>query len=375
MRARGLIPIILLNVIISLVVAFGAIAIFNRNATDRVNERLVTVELIITATPDPNATPFIVTVTAQPGDPETVNIPDDTLVSAGVTPGTRTTDFRDSGENSPSDSTTDTASSNVLTVNDDLPPACIKHTIVSGDSPSGLAVSYGVNMFDLMAVNNLTEESARLLAIDQVLIIPLDGCPIEMFMVTPTPIPSETPTPSNTLEPTETFTPEPTATQTLVPTETHTNAPSATNTSVPMATHTPEPTATHTAEPASTATPTQTPSHTPIPTVTLAPTVENSQISVEVIGAGDITREEVTIRNNGISTDISGWSIVDIDGNTFTFSDVLLFGGGSITVRTRTGENSPVLLFWGLDSAIFERGDVITLLDRDDNVQSTFRVP
>jgi LysM repeat protein len=362
MRARGLIPIILLNVIISLVVAFGAIAIFNRNATDRVNERLVTVELIVTATTDPDATPFVVTATAQPGDPQIIDIPSDTLVSAGVTPGTRPTSFRDSGENTTAEA--NESASNVLTINDELPPACIKHTIVSGDSPSGLAVSYGVNLFDMMAVNNLTEESARLLAIDQVLIIPLDGCPIEMFITTPTPIP---PTPSNT----------PTITQTSEPTATHTPEPTITQTPRTTATNTPRPTEEATATSEFTPTPTQTPSNTPAPTVTLAATVENSQINIEkVTGAGDITRESLEIRNYGISTDISGWSIVDIDGNKFTFSsDVLLFQGGSINLHTRAGENRPIHLYWGLDSAIFEPGDIITLIDREGNVHATFRVP
>jgi LysM repeat protein len=351
MRARGLIPIILLNVIISLVVAFGAIAIFNRNATSPVNERLVTLEIIITATPDPNATPFVITATAQPGDPQTVDIPSDALASAGVTPGTRMTAFRDSGENTTDENDSPTGSA--LTINDDLPPGCIKHTIVSGDSPSGLAVAYGVNLFDLMAANNLTEESARLLAIDQVLVIPLDGCPIELFIVeqaSPTPTPTETGEASNTPQ--------------------ATNTPRVTNT--PATSNTPQVTETAEFSP----TPTSPPTNTPMPTVTLAPTQVNSQIQItQVIGAGDITREGLEILNNGISTDISGWSIVDLDGNTFTFSDFLLFENGSITISTRTGENRHTHLFWGLDSAIFEPGDVISLLDRNKNVQATFRVP
>lgn len=365
MRARGLVPIILLNVIISLVVAFGAIAIFNRNATDRVNERLVTIELIITATPDPDATPFVITATAQPGDPQTVDIPSDTLASAGVTPGTRPTNFRDSGEGiTSSDEENQDPSQRALTINDELPPACIKHAIVSGDSPSGLAVSYGVNLFDLMAANNLTEESARLLAIDQVLIIPLDGCPIEMFIIPPTIEPSSTPTPSNTAEPSATPTVTPEATATAEPSMTATIEPSVSATSEPSATL------------EFTPTPSRTPSNTPVPTVTLAPTVENSQINiVRVAGAGDITSESVTIENNGISTNINGWSIVDLDGNTFTFSDILIFANGSITIHTRSGNNGPINLYWGLDSAILERGDVMTLLDQNDNVQATFRVP
>ena len=343
MRARGLIPIILLNVIISLVVVFGAIAIFNRNATSPVNERLVTLEIIITATPDPNATPFVITATAQPGDPQTVDIPSDALASAGVTPGTRMTAFRDSGETTAED---DDPTGRALTLADDLPPGCIKHTIVSGDSPSGLAVAYGVNLFDLIAANNLTEETARLLAIDQVLMIPLDGCPIELFIVEQ---PSSTPTPSNTVEATD--------------------APDTTNT--PQASNTAS-TATLDVTPS----PTSPPTNTPRPTITLAPTAANSQIQItQVVGAGDITREGLEILNNGISTDISGWSIVDIDGNTFTFSDFLLFENGSITISTRDGENRHTHLFWGLDSAIFEPGDVITLVDRSKNVQATFRVP
>ncbi len=329
MRARGLIPILLLNVIVSISVAFGVIAVFNRNAEDRVNERLVTFEVIITATPDPNVTPqvVVITTTPRPGDPDTVVIPGEALEGAGITPGTRTAPFSDSG----SDSDSEEGGFNALIVGDNLPPGCIVHTLADGEFPSSVAASYGANFFELMAANNLTEDTARLLQIGAEIIVPLDGCPLELF-VAPTAGPTDTPAP------------------TLPPAE-----------------------ATAQADATSAGPPTT----TPIPTVTLAATASNSRISiVEVVSAGDITRESITVRNDGMSTDIGGWRLTDLDNNTFTFpADIRLFGGAGITVSTRAGENTPFQFYWGLDQAIFEPGDVLTLLDRNGVVQATFRVP
>ncbi|TVR21558.1 MAG: hypothetical protein EA396_07485 [Anaerolineaceae bacterium] len=326
MRARGLLPILLLNVIVSVAVAFGVIAIFNSNASDRENERLVTLEVVVTATPDPDVTPnvVIITTTPRPGDPQTVDIPDEALADAASNPSSD-----DDDDELDEDGVSVARAGSGTDEDGDLPPGCILHTLADGDSPYGVALEYGANPFSLMAVNNLTEESARFLRTGQTLIVPLDGCPIELFVA-------------------------------------ESEAPTAT----PQADDDDD-------EADDDATPQPTPTITPIPTVTLAPTAANSQIRImEVIGVGDITRESVVIRNDGMTTDIGGWQLTDIDDNTFTFpADIRLWGGAGVTVNTRDGANTPIQFFWGRDSAIFESGDVLTLRDRDGAVRATFRVP
>ncbi|MCG3208234.1 MAG: hypothetical protein FOGNACKC_01836 [Anaerolineae bacterium] len=80
------------------------------------------------------------------------------------------------------------------------------------------------------------------------------------FIVTPTPLPSRTPTPAPTPTPRPTHTPTPTLTPTPSPTRTPTRTP----TGLPSPTATPSPT--RTATPSRTPTPSATPSATPTPT-------------------------------------------------------------------------------------------------------------
>ncbi|RMG70235.1 MAG: LysM peptidoglycan-binding domain-containing protein [Chloroflexi bacterium] len=320
MRVR-LIPLLLLNVALSAAVAFGVITLMRNDDTSQVTERVVTFQVIITATPNPNTTPqvMIITATPGPGTPVQREIPAGALDQGTVSP----------LETVPPDIGTAVAAGQL----DNLPQGCITHTIDSGEAPSIIAEQYGVSVFDVLAVNNLTEEDARFLQIGEILIIPLEGCPIEAFIQQG----------DSTDDPAD-------EDATAVPGET--TAPDATNSTADGAA-------------------------TPTPTLTLAPTAVNAQVEiVEVIGAGDITLESVVIRNTGNTTSIGGWTLTDADGNTYTFpADRRLFSGGGVTILTREGTNTPINLFWGQQEAILQPGDVLTLRDEDGNVQSTYRVP
>ena len=329
MNRRGLIPIIILNIIISALVGFGVIAIFgsNRPADQATTSRQVTFEVIITATRDPNETPMVVyqVVTATPdrGGVAVANIPpearDDNQVDLPPAPTIDPTFVNSQG---------------AISTDAPLPEGCIRHTLVEDEFPSSLAVTYGVSVLDIMAVNNLTEDDARLLRIGTVLIIPLENCPKESFirnLPTRPPVEEQTRAVEETL--TATFAPTSEATPTITVT----------------------------------------------PTITLAATASNSQLRVQIVevtGVGDITREQVVIRNDGNLADISGWTLTDGQGNVFTFpNDRRLFGGAGVTINTRSGENTPVLFFWGRDLPVFESGDVVVLKNREGEVVASLRLP
>lgn len=328
MNRRGLIPIILLNIIISVAVGLGVVALFGNNrAPEQTTSRLVTFEVIITTTQDPNETPMIVyqIITATPqGSGEIANIPtearDDALVALPPAPTIDPTFVTSQG---------------AISTDAPLPEGCIRHTLAEGEFPSSLAVTYGVSFLDIMAVNNLTEDDARLLRVGTVLIIPLENCPKDTFI---TALPTRPPTEDLTLIA------EGTLTATFAPTSA------------------------------------ATPTITLTPTLTLAATASNSDLQIiidSVTGVGDITREQVVIRNNGNVTDVSEWTLSDGQGNTFTFPpDRRLFSGGAITINTRAGEDAPpVLFFWGLDLPVFESGDVIVLKNREGEVVASLRLP
>ena len=110
---------------------------------------------------------------------------------------------------------------------------------------------------------------------------------------------------------------------------------------------------------------------TAILTLTLPPTSEVAQVEIlDVIDAGDVTAENFRIKNEGNTIEITGWKLKDLNGNEFEFPEVRLFSDSELTIHTRDGEDSSTELFWGLEEAIGVTGNVLTLTDADDNVQS-----
>lgn len=275
MRRLGQIAFIILNVLISLGVALVVISINNQNnPPDQSNQIVITVPILVTATPNANqftATPWIVTATPLPGTRAVAALPTGIVEGAG-------------DPNAPTLDPTLQGASDALAAasGTELPDNCILHELQEGEFPSLVAEQYGVDMFDLMAVNGLTEETAAFLQIGQVLIVPLEGCELTA--------------------------------QILAATEAATNAPTS------------APTATAGTPPSATQPPSETPRPTNTPTSTLPATAVNAQVSiVTVTGAGDVTTESVAIQNNGAVVDITGWTLSDGGANTYTFSEQRLF--------------------------------------------------
>lgn len=352
MSLRGLLPILVVVFLVALGGTYVAIQLFGSSASPDNSQRvqIVTVAVLITQTPDPNSSPtfnptvveeIVGTRVAQaavamqrtqvavpqgviPNDPLgnlTIIAPNSTPIDVAALPDSAQT-------------------GGIASLN--LPQNCILHTIVSGDSPFGVAEQYGANPFSLMEANGLDDNTARLLDIGDTLIVPLDGCPLDQLPnYRPASVvealgevaePSQTPTPVTTLEANANATEESTA--------------SASNT------------------PAATA------------TLTLAPTAANAQIQiVGVERAGDVTAEGVRIRNVGSTVNVTGWTLSDSQGNRFTFPEQLIFSNGEVTIYTRAGQKTPVVLYWGLDKPVWEASDVVTLSDARGQVQANFRVP
>lgn len=301
----------------------------NTPSSEQASSRIITVEVRITNTPDPNVTPLIQIVTATPlsGQPTAFA----TSVAGNVT--SSAVDSVDLTNNPPPTLNPtllgDGASPLSLTATA-LPPGCILHELVEGDTPFGVAAQYeGADPFLLMEVNGLDDETAAFLQIGDVLIVPLEGCAIEAL-----------PVPSLLTDSTD------------IPEETD------------------EPDIEATEEPDNTPTP------SPSPTITLAPTASDAQVDiVDVINAGDITAEGIRLRNTGNTVNVTGWTLSDDDGNEFTFPEQLLFSNAEVTINTRAGENTPIALFWGLDTPVWDEGDILTLRDNTGNVQATLRLP
>lgn len=325
MQRRGLVLFVILNVLITAGVAFAVISL-NPGGTQTI-ERQVPFRVPVTTTPDPNYTPpvFIITATFDPNAQQSQAV----LGTAVTIP----PEFQ---ETNPAVASAPTIDPTVLADNPDiqqaaaaLPPNCLLHIVEEGEFPGSIAADFGADVFDLLAVNNLDEESATQIQIGDQLIVPLEGCSL-LNDIEAQVVASE-----DDVEVTESPDDEPTAEN------------GETTDSVQVT-----------------------------PTVTLAPTAVNAQVEItNVLGAGDITTESVILRNLGNTLNLSGWTLSDSQDNVFTFPETRLFNNGTITVNTRAGQNTPVVLHWGLDQAVFgEPGEVVILSDADGEVQAILRL-
>jgi hypothetical protein len=112
------------------------------------------------------------------------------------------------------------------------------------------------------------------------------------------------------------------------------------------------------------------------PTITLPPTAVNAAVQiVEVQNPGDVNSEAVVIRNVGNTVNLKGWTLTNSEGDQYTFSEQFLFANAVITLDSKVGSNTSILLFWNRQKAAFgTAGDVVTLADDKGAVQSTYRI-
>jgi LysM repeat protein len=117
---------------------------------------------------------------------------------------------------------------------------------------------------------------------------------------------------------------------------------------------------------------------TPVPTV-LSQKNETSNgevVIVNVVGAGDLATERVRLEYQGDSEySMQGWVLQSESGVEFVFPMLTLFPGGAVDIYSRVGVNSVVALYWGLDRAVWTRGDKVSLLDGNRLLQSSLIVP
>ncbi|MBC8170189.1 MAG: lamin tail domain-containing protein [Anaerolineae bacterium] len=332
MRPRALLLFILLNVLITTGVAFAVISFFGDREAGTQVVQYATVQVIITATRDLNVTPDVRIITATPRPGEVNTLPTGVLEGgAGTTTGSEDSTTVPQTTIDPALLENDAALAGTVAA---LPENCILHTLADGENPAILAEQYGTDVNSILLANGLTEEDAAFLQIDQVLVIPLPGCPLEAL-----PTPDTADTDAETGDETEEVDPD----------------SALTETATLEATLTPTVTA----------------------TITLPPTAIDAQIEiVEVSSPGDVTTEAVVIRNNGRNVNLTGWTITNLTGEVYTFPERNLFSNGEITLFTGSGQNTAVVMYIGSDTAVWGApGDVVTLTDANGVVQAVYRIP
>jgi hypothetical protein len=113
-------------------------------------------------------------------------------------------------------------------------------------------------------------------------------------------------------------------------------------------------------------------------TSSLAPTGTSIFSIVNVIGAGDLLKEEVDLEYTGTGIFcMSGWQMSDQTGERYTFPKYFQFYSGGVVIKiySRAGTDTPLELFWGLQSSIWRSGSTVRLLDSQGKEQASFKIP
>ncbi len=90
---------------------------------------------------------------------------------------------------------------------------------------------------------------------------------------------------------------------------------------------------------------------------------------------GDYQTEAVEIRRES-ETDLvlTGWKLRDENGHEYTFPNLTL-ENGAIRIYTRSGSDSVIELFWGLSEAIWQPGEMVSLVDSQGTLRASYQIP
>jgi LysM repeat protein len=115
---------------------------------------------------------------------------------------------------------------------------------------------------------------------------------------------------------------------------------------------------------------------TPPPTGTAVVEGDSPQLAIRSItDAGNLATEKVTIVNLGGVVDLAGWTLLDSQGNVYTFPALSLFQSGAVSVHTGLGRDTVTDLSGGPGGAMWQRGETATLVDPAGRVHTTFTAP
>ncbi len=104
---------------------------------------------------------------------------------------------------------------------------------------------------------------------------------------------------------------------------------------------------------------------------------EDIEISIRtVVGAGNLDAEyvEIVSHSEGV-VDLSGWQLMDEEGQTFTFPSLILNQGGAVEVHSKAGQDTVIKLYWQAESPVWRAGEIVKLLNPEGNIAATYSIP
>jgi len=117
--------------------------------------------------------------------------------------------------------------------------------------------------------------------------------------------------------------------------------------------------------------------NTPPPETLSLPPLDQLVLEVQaVIVPGDLETERVLIRNAySEAVSLQGWQVKNSTGDVYTFPIITLYPGGSVSLYSRSGENTALELYWGLTRAAWKSGVTVILLDSQGNQRAEYLIP
>ncbi|MDE2855116.1 MAG: lamin tail domain-containing protein [Chloroflexota bacterium] len=170
-RRRNIVPQIIFLCLTFAAAASGtffALQLLSDDAEELDVPQIITVEIVITATPLP---PKLVTAAPAGVQRTQVQLPL-SIAEEAATEAAATIDPVELGARQVELSTPTLSSAS----GPPQPQHCIYHAVLSGDTPYGVALRYGADFQELLDANDLTLETSLNLQIGDILIVPLEGC-------------------------------------------------------------------------------------------------------------------------------------------------------------------------------------------------------
>lgn len=98
-----------------------------------------------------------------------------------------------------------------------------------------------------------------------------------------------------------------------------------------------------------------------------------------VTGAGDLESEYLVLKQQGEGElSLVGWRLEDEQQHIFIFPQfpqIILYKGGYVNIYTKSGTDSVIELFWGLNEPVWQSGETVVLRDPQGDVRATYTVP
>ncbi len=103
------------------------------------------------------------------------------------------------------------------------------------------------------------------------------------------------------------------------------------------------------------------------------------QKSIEIVSVflpGEVNYEKISLKNvTKKPVDLSGWVLLNEEGDEFTFPELTLYPDGAVDVYSIAGVNTAVELFWKASHAIWQSGKNAILLDSEGQERFRYAIP